>query len=420
MEEFFNKEGESLDLTRPVVKIKVIGVGGGGNNAINRMANAKFKNIELVSVNTDRSVLEANKAQTRVAIGVQLTKGHGAGNDPAIGEQAAEESKLTIQEILKDTDLVFVTAGMGGGTGTGAAPVIARMAREAGILTVGVVTKPFAFEGERKMANAEKGIENLRKYVDIIMIIPNEKLLEILPETSTIVQNFMYADEVLRQGIQGISDTILRTDYINVDFADVKKIIKSTEQTGIGKRAHMGIGRKKGDNKVFAALQEAVSSPLLETSIEGAQKLLITFRCGADLPLREISQAAKLVKDVASKDCEIIYGQGIDESLGESVEVTIIATGLKDNEEEDLINQPYFESGFSVTPIEKLDIEGQKADLTTRLFENIKKTEPQKPLHQQVRGAAQQPVAPAGATQTSIKFDDDDVPPFLRKIRKDN
>jgi len=412
MEGYYNKEGQMIEESmKPIVKIKVIGVGGGGNNAVNRMINAKIKGIDFISVNTDHSVLMVNKAPTRLAIGHKLTRGHGAGNDPSVGEQAAEESKASIQEILKDADLVFVTAGMGGGTGTGAAPVIARMARDMGILTVGVVTKPFHFEGEKRMANAERGIDNLRKHVDIIMVIPNERLLEILPEHSSVVQNYMYADEVLRQGVKGISDTILRTDYINVDFADVKKIIKSVDSAGTGKRAHMGIGRGKGDNKVFQALQQAVSSPLLETSIEGAEKLLITFRCGTDLSMKQISQAAQLVRDVASKDCEIIYGQGVDEDLRDEVEVTIIATGLKDTENDDsIITQPYFDDEMQsvVSPIERIDIESQKADLTSRLFDSPKREET----------VVSQPASEAKIKETIIKIDEDDIPPFLRKMRK--
>ena len=245
----------------PVASIKVIGVGGGGNNAVNRMINANITSAQFVAINTDKQALLMSKAELRLQIGEKLTRGLGAGADPDIGQKAAEESKASISELLKDCDLVFITAGMGGGTGTGAAPIVAQLAKEMGILTIAVVTKPFGFEGKRRMENADRGIENLRKYVDTLVIIPNDKLLKLVPKGTPIVEAFRYADDVLRQGIQGISDLIVQPNMINLDFADVRSIMKNK---GL---AHMGIGRGKGENKTIEAVRQAVSSPLLETTI---------------------------------------------------------------------------------------------------------------------------------------------------------
>ena len=254
----FNEELSS------VAKIKVIGAGGGGSNAVTRMIKYEFKGPEFIAVNTDRQALMTNPAQTRIQIGTKLTKGLGAGADPEIGAKAAEENKAELSAALQGADLVFITAGMGGGTGTGAAPVIAQMAKDMGILTVAVVTKPFGFEGKTRMLNAEKGIENLKKYVDTLVIIPNDKLLKVMPKGTPMLDCFRYADEVLRQGIQGISDVIINPSLINLDFADVKAILKNRGY------AHMGIGRAKGENKMHEAVRNAVYSPLLETQIEGA------------------------------------------------------------------------------------------------------------------------------------------------------
>lgn len=308
-------------------KIKVVGVGGGGNNAVNRMIEAGVDSAEFVAVNTDKQVLVINKAPVRLQIGERLTGGLGAGARPEVGQKAAEESKDSITEMLQGTHLVFITAGMGGGTGTGAAPVIAKIAKELGILTIAVVTKPFAFENKQRALNAEKGIEELKKYVDTIVIIPNERLFQIVPKKTPIVEAFRYADDVLRQGIQGISDLIAKPGLINLDFADVKTIM---ENRGL---AHMGIGVGKGENRAFDAVRAAVASPLLETSIEGATGLLLNIKGGADLTQEDISEVANLVQEVLDPNCQVIFGSGIDEDMHDELEVTLIATGFPVPEE---------------------------------------------------------------------------------------
>lgn len=305
-----------------VANIKVVGIGGGGNNAVNRMVAANVTSAEFVAINTDKQALLMSKATHRIQIGEKLTRGLGAGADPEIGQKAAEESKAVITEMLKGCDLVFITAGMGGGTGTGAAPVVAQIAKELDILTIAVVTKPFNFEGKKRMENAEKGIANLKKFVDTLVIIPNDKLLKIVPKGTPIVEAFRCADDVLRQGIQGISDLIVTPSLINLDFADVKTIMKDK---GL---AHMGIGRGKGENKTIDAVRQAVQSPLLETNIEGATGILLNVKGGLDLPLDEVNEAAELVREVVDSNCNIIFGAGVDESLSEQVEITVIATGF--------------------------------------------------------------------------------------------
>jgi len=321
-----------------VANIKVIGVGGGGNNAVNRMIDANITSAQFVAINTDKQALLLSKAEHRLQIGEKLTRGLGAGADPEVGQKAAEESKASISEMLKDCDLVFITAGMGGGTGTGAAPVVAQLAKEMGILTIAVVTKPFGFEGRTRITNCEKGLENLRKFVDTLVVIPNDKLLKLVPKGTPIIEAFMYADDVLRQGIQGISDLIVTPSLINLDFADVKAIMKDK---GL---AHMGIGHGKGENKTIEAVRQAVQSPLLETTIEGATGILLNVKGGMDLPINEVDEAAALVKEVVDPSCNIIFGAGIDESLSEEVEITVIATGfnqkLKNQKEDDSFNLP--------------------------------------------------------------------------------
>ena len=325
---------ENKNLT--FAKIKVVGVGGGGNNAVNRMIEAGVDTAEFVAVNTDKQVLVINKAPVRLQIGERLTGGLGAGAVPEIGQKAAEESKESITEMLKGTHLVFITAGMGGGTGTGAAPVIAKIAKEMGILTIGVVTKPFAFESRHRAENAEKGIEELKKHVDTLVIIPNERLFQIVPKKTPIVEAFRYADDVLRQGIQGISDLIAKPGLINLDFADVRTIMKDK---GL---AHMGVGIGKGENKAFDAVRAAVSSPLLETSIEGATSLLMNVKGGKELSQEDISEVAHLVEEVVDPSCQLIFGTCTDDDMHDEIEVTLIATGFpppqekKEEEETDV------------------------------------------------------------------------------------
>lgn len=303
-------------------KIKVIGVGGGGNNAVNRMIECGVRGIEFIAVNTDRQALYSSKAELKLQIGEKLTKGLGAGANPEIGMKAAEESRNEIAESIKGADMVFITAGMGGGTGTGAVPVIAEIAKELGILTVGVVTKPFTFEGRRRQKNAEKGIEELLARVDTLVTIPNDRLLQVAEKKTTMVQAFAMADEVLKQGIQGISDLIAVPNLINLDFADVKTIMCDR---GI---AHMGIGRAAGDNRAVEAAKQAIKSPLLETSINGAKAVLLNITGGEDLGLFEVNEAADLIRQAVDEEAIIIFGAGIDEDMKEEISITVIATGF--------------------------------------------------------------------------------------------
>ena len=302
--------------------IKVIGVGGGGNNAVNRMVESELKGVQFLSVNTESQVLELSKADVTIQIGEKVTKGLGAGANPQIGEAAAQESREDIIKALEGADMVFVTAGMGGGTGTGAAPVVAECAKEVGALTVGVVTKPFAFEGKRRRAAAEKGIEFLTQKVDTIIVIPNDKLLQVVDKKCSLSDAFGKADDVLRQGIKGISDLIQIPGLINLDFADVKTIM--TEQG----EALMGIGVATGENRAADAAKMAINSPLLETSIDGAKGILLNISGSANLSLFEINEAAEIISDAADPDANIIFGSVIDESLGGKVQITVVATGF--------------------------------------------------------------------------------------------
>ena len=305
--------------------IKVIGVGGGGNNAVNRMVDNQIKGVQFLAVNTENQVLELSKADVTIQIGEKVTKGLGAGANPQIGEAAAQESREDIIKALEGADMVFVTAGMGGGTGTGAAPIVAECAKEVGALTVGVVTKPFAFEGKRRRAAAEKGIEFLTQKVDTIIVIPNDKLLQVVDKKCSVSDAFGKADEVLRQGIKGISDLIQVPGLINLDFADVKTIM--TEQG----EALMGIGVATGENRAADAAKMAINSPLLETSIDGAKGILLNISGSANLSLFEINEAAEIISDAADPDANIIFGSVIDESLGDKVQVTVVATGFGNN-----------------------------------------------------------------------------------------
>lgn len=303
--------------------IKVIGVGGGGNNAVNRMIAAGLRGVEFISINTDKQALLLSKANTKIQIGDKLTKGLGAGANPEVGEKAANESKDEIAQAIKGADMVFVASGMGGGTGTGAAPVVAQIAKEMGILTVGVVTRPFIFEGRKRMQYAERGIENLKSAVDTLVTIPNDRLLQVADKKTSIVEAFRIADDVLRQGVQGISDVIVVPGLINLDFADVKTIMVNT---GL---AHMGVGRAAGDNKAEEAARLAIQSPLLETSIEGARGVLLNITGGPDLGLFEVNVAAELVQKSADPDANIIVGAVIDENLKDEILITVIATGFE-------------------------------------------------------------------------------------------
>ena len=303
--------------------IKVVGCGGGGNNAVNRMVDAGLRGVEFISINTDRQALALSNAQTKIQIGEKMTKGLGAGAVPEVGRRAAEESREEIAQALKGADLVFVTAGMGGGTGTGAAPIVAEIARDLGALTISVVTKPFAFEGKQRMKNAEMGIADLKQRVDTLVVIPNDRLLQVVSKGTTMLEAFRIADDVLRQGIQGISDLIAVPAMINLDFADVKTVMES------GGMAHMGIGTGRGENRMVEAAKNAISSPLLETNIDGARAVLINITGGEDISIIDINEAANLVMQAADSEANIIFGAGIDETMGDEVRITVIATGFE-------------------------------------------------------------------------------------------
>lgn len=310
------------DAFEPDVNIKVIGVGGGGGNALNCMVASGVQDIEYIAINTDAKALNNSKATTRIQIGAKLTKGRGAGNKPAIGQQSAEENKEEIEAALKGADMVFITAGMGGGTGTGAAPVVAKIAQEAGILTVAVVTKPFAFEREQKMAQAEKGIMELKKYVDSLIVIPNEKLLEGMDKPLTMRESFALADDILKTGVKSISDLIVEEGYINLDFADVSTIMK-----GAG-YAHLAIGHGSGKDKAKEAANAVIASPLLETSIAGAKRLLINITMSEDILSSDVDNATKMITDKAADNVEFIFGTAFKEDMQDEMTITVIAAGF--------------------------------------------------------------------------------------------
>ncbi|WP_296645299.1 cell division protein FtsZ [Romboutsia sp. 13368] len=305
-----------------LAQIKVIGAGGGGNNAVNRMVEAGLQGVEFIAVNTDKQALHTSKAGLKIQIGEKLTRGLGAGANPEVGKKAAEESKDEIIKALEGADMVFVTAGMGGGTGTGAAPVIAQLAKEMGILTVGVVTKPFVFEGKVRMKNAEHGIAELKSKVDTLITIPNDRLLQIVQKNTSMLEAFSMADDVLKQGIQSISDLIAVPGLINLDFADVTSVMK---EQGL---AHMGIGNATGENRAIEAAREAIQSPLLETSIRGAKGVLLNITGGANLGLLEINEASTIVQESCDPEANIIFGASIREDLAEEIRITVIATGF--------------------------------------------------------------------------------------------
>lgn len=381
-------------------QIKVIGVGGGGNNAINRMVEGGLKGVEFLAVNTDKQALFLSKANMKIQIGDKLTKGLGAGSDPDIGQKAAEENRDEIAEALKGSDMVFVTAGMGGGTGTGAAPVVAAVAKELGILTVGVVTKPFTFEGRKRMVQAEKGIAQLKENVDTLIIIPNDRLLQVIQKNTSMVEAFKMADDILRQGVQGISDLIAVPGLVNLDFADVKTIMLNT---GI---AHMGTGRATGENRAEEAAKQAVHSPLLETSIEGARGVLLNITGGSDLGLLEVNAAAELVQKSADPEANIIFGAVIDESLNDELLITVIATGFDRGLGSINIptaKKPEFSSFFGpkqTSTMSSLNNGGNNNQATQSTNNNSQPTS--KPLNSIIPDAE----------------NDLDIPPFLRKNKK--
>ena len=337
-----------------IAKIKVIGVGGGGGNAVSSMIeDNSIRGVEFIAINTDAQVLLANKAPTKLQIGEKLTKGLGVGGDPAIGEQAAEESIEKIKEFLVDSDMVFVTAGMGGGTGTGASPVIAKLAKEQGALTIGIVTKPFHFEGTRRTVAADDGIEKLRDSVDTLIVIPNQRLMDVIDRKMTLLEAFKVADSVLAQAVGGIADIITTPGLINVDFADVKTIMKNTGS------ALLGIGTGVGENRAQMAARAAISSPLLDLSIEGATGVLFNITGGSDLTMFEVDEAAKIISNSADRDANIIFGAVIKEELADQLKITVVATGFDETRSRigkmNLIHNTPIQGVVSETPESKED-----------------------------------------------------------------
>jgi cell division protein FtsZ len=355
--------------------IKVIGVGGAGNNAVNRMIDMGIKGVDFIAVNTDRQALQTSKANTKIQIGEKITRGLGAGANPDIGAQSAEESKSEISEVLRGADMVFVTAGMGGGTGTGAAPIVAATAKEMGILTIGVVTKPFTFEGKKRLSQAERGIESLKGKVDTLVVIPNDKLLQIIDRKTSIIEAFKMADDILRQGVQGISDLIAIPGLVNLDFADVKTIMLNQGM------AHMGVGKASGENRAEDAAKEAIQSPLLETSIEGAKGVIINITGGEDLGLHEVNTAAELVQRSVDPEANIIFGTVTDPSMTDEIQITVIATGFETNNE----------------PISSIGVENIVSKTWEKKINSI----------------------PA-STETNLSQNDLDIPSFLRKNKNKN
>ncbi|NCA67298.1 MAG: cell division protein FtsZ [Clostridia bacterium] len=399
--DLFNNENYSSDANRfshYVCKILVIGVGGGGNNAVNRMIDAGINSAEFLAVNTDKQALFTSKSRHKMQIGEKLTRGLGAGADPDIGRKAAEESRESIEELLEGVNLLFITAGMGGGTGTGAAPVIASIAKEKNILTVAVVTKPFKFEGSRRMANAEAGIKELRKYVDTLLVIPNEKLLSVVPKGTPIMEAFRCADEVLRQGIQGIADLIVKPAMINLDFADVCTIMKEKGY------AHIGIGIGEGEQRTLQAVRMAVNNQLLETTINESTGIIINVTGGADLTIQEVSEAGRLVQEVLDVGANVIFGANVDESLGNKVTITVIATGFRPTGD-NMHPQSYVEPAAAAISMPDMNSEEDKPSLFPR---DEKRT-------------YNPPVAPKGEPNIDkgrILISDNDLPPFMRKLKK--
>lgn len=378
-------------------KIKVIGVGGGGNNAVNRMVEAQLKGVEFIAVNTDKQALYTSKAEHKIQVGEKLTRGLGAGANPEVGKKSAEESKEEIIKVLEGADMVFVTAGMGGGTGTGAAPVVAQLAKEMGILTVGVVTKPFAFEGKVRMKNAEQGIKDLKTKVDTLITIPNDRLLQIVQKNTSMLEAFSIADDVLKQGIESISDLIAAPGLINLDFADVQSIMK---EKGL---AHMGMGRAQGENRAIEAARQAIQSPLLETSIKGAKGVLLNITGGANLGLFEINEASTLVQESCDSEANIIFGATIKEDLKDDLVITVIATGFEDGQDMELdLNKN--------NSINQVQHQGFQQNLN-----NSQIREPQRTVVQETK--QEENVVKQNTSSTYIENDDMEIPTFLRRRR---
>jgi len=403
---------ENLNINSAV--IKVMGVGGGGCNAVNSMIESNISSAQFFAINTDNQALLLSKADNCIQIGSKLTKGLGAGSDPNIGEAAAEESKEDIASQLEGTDLLFIAAGMGGGTGTGAASVIARIAREMGILTVAVVTKPFSFEGRVRNENANKGIMNLKKYVDTLVVIPNDKLLQYLPAQTGMLDAFKVADDMLKQGIVGIVELIATPSLINLDFADVNTVMRNQ---GL---AHMGIGRAKGENRIIEAVRQAVSSPLLETTIEGAKSVILNVTGGKDLMLNEVSEAANLVQGIIDSSANIIFGATIDDSMVDEVKITVIATGFtaKGEEQDDIIElksviadtkpEPKLTDSSVLPLVFKIEEEERRLQEEAKAVEKVEEPLPDPIMEKIEQELNNEPKQPKGK----------ELPAFMRKLFK--
>lgn len=400
MEEYTNNNG--------IAKILIVGVGGGGGNAVNAMIQAGIREVEYLALNTDQQALSKLSAK-KMAIGEKLTRGLGAGADPEVGKAAALESKEKIQSALQGKDLLFIAAGMGGGTGTGAAPVVAQIAKELEILTIAVVTKPFNFEGVRRMKNAEIGIENLKGNVDSLVIVQNEKLNR--DKNFSIKDAFAKADEILLQGIRGITDIVLQEGRINLDLADIKCVMRNSGM------AHMGVGEGKGKNKTVDAIRKAVYSPLLETTIQGASSLIVNFRGGDDLSLEEVTVGVDLVRQVISPDANVLFGVGFDENMKDEVQVTLIATGFSGNGD----GKAAFFSSEAATHVAATNIQRTSAvnqPVSQSPLDSVSQSREQSRPQFETPFASQQPPVSQNSFSGNVSVEEDPtIPPFLRKMR---
>ena len=394
-----NKNSQSLN-TESFARIKVIGVGGGGSNAVNRMMDEGIQGVEFITVNTDAQALMLSKSPQRVRLGEKLTRGLGAGGDPEVGRKAAEETSDELYDVLKGSDMVFVTAGMGGGTGTGAAPIVAQIAKESGALTIGVVTRPFTFEGMRRMASAEQGINKLKEHADTLIVIPNDRLLQLADKRASLQDAFRLADEVLHQGIQGISELITTPGLINLDFADVRTIM------GEGGAALMAVGKASGDERARKAAEQAISSQLLDITIDGARGVLFNVTGGPNLTLFEVNQAAAIIRETAHPDVNMIFGAVIDPNMGDEIRVTVIATGFErgglprrvmmpTSSASSRRSEPSIPLGYSVRPVETVSVAAALEP---------KREETSKP-------------ATSSTPPATYGSDDLDIPTFLRNRR---
>jgi cell division protein FtsZ len=402
---------ENFDAVEGFAQIKVVGAGGGGNNAVNRMISEGLGGVEFISINTDNQALMLSKAKTRVRIGDKLTRGLGAGGNPEIGRKAAEESSEELYEVLRGADMVFIAAGMGGGTGTGAAPIIAQIAKELGALTIGVVTRPFTFEGSRRIQHAEAGIEALKGQVDTLIVIPNDRLLQIADKRASLQQAFSLADDVLRQGIQGISELITVPALINLDFADVRTIMSE------GGAALMAVGHGMGDDRARRAAEMAINSSLLDVTIDGARGILFNITGGSDLSLFEVNEAAAIIKESAHPEVNLIFGAQIDESMGDEVRITVIATGFEQSRVARKLEQQ--QPMRPTTSVQRPSYQNNNSMQNSR---PAQQSNYQPPAPQAPPPAPAQPTPPAPPQQQpndvpSRVYDEDDInmPAFLRK-----